>query len=305
MDKPWDRFCTMSIVHFMAYPKCMNGEGAIAASVSRIAEDTFFGGIEVTWVKDAAERAAVKRAIDTARIQVGYGAQPVVLIGKLDPNSLEETERKKAVEELKVRVDEARELGAKRLAFLSGRDPGDKDRAAALKALVKSTKELCAYGQEKGVAIILETFDRGVDKKALIGPSPLAAEFAASVRASCPEFGLMYDLSHQPLLGEGFEEALGLLKDYLVHIHVGNCVVTPGAPGYGDLHPRFGWPGGSNDVPELAGFVRVLFRGGYLKEEKKEKPWVGFEVKPQDLGETPEQVIAGAKRTWQQAWALV
>ena len=58
-------------------------------------------------------------------------------------------------------------------------------------------------------------------------------------------------------------------------------------------------------MPELAGFVRVLFRVGYLNEGKKERPWVGFEVKPQDLGETPEQVIAGAKRTWQQAWALV
>ena len=171
-------------------------------------------------------------------------------------------------------------MGAKRIAFLSGKDPGEKDRGAAVKALVKSVKELCAYGREKGIALTCETFDRDVDKRALIGPSALAAEFAAQVRADYPEFGLMYDLSHQPLLGEKSEDALRELKEYLVHIHVGNCVVTPGVPGYGDLHPRFGWPGGSNDVPELAEFIRALFKVGYLREGKKERPWVGFEVKP-------------------------
>lgn len=291
-------------MHFMAYPGCMSGEGAIAESVGKITEDSFFGAIEVTRIKEPAERAAVKHVIETTRVRVGFGAQPVVLAGKLNPNGLEEGERKKAVDELKTCIDEAKELGAGRLAFLSGRDPGDKDRGAAVKALVKSTQELCTYGREKGMAIVVETFDRDVDKKALIGPTPLAAEFAAAVRVSCPEFGLMYDLSHQPLLGEKAEVALAVLKDYLVHIHVGNCVVTPGVPGYGDLHPPFGWPGSSNGVPELAEFIRALFKVGYLKGGEKETPWVGFEVRPQGGSETPEQVIAGAKRTWQEAWDL-
>ena len=52
MDSHWDKYCTMSIVHFMAYPGAMGGEGPIAATVSKIAEDPFFGMIEVTWVKD-------------------------------------------------------------------------------------------------------------------------------------------------------------------------------------------------------------------------------------------------------------
>ncbi|MCJ7708834.1 MAG: hypothetical protein MUO38_14610, partial [Anaerolineales bacterium] len=168
-----------------------------------------------------------------------------------------------------------------------------------------STKELCAYGREKGVALTCETFDRDVDKKALIGPSPLAAEYAAAVRGSFPEFGLMYDLSHQPLLSEHSEKALRELKDFLVHIHVGNCVTTPGAPGYGDMHPRFGWPGGSNDVDELVTFLKALFKVGYLAEGKKDRPWVGFEVKPQTAEETSAQVIAGTKRVWQDAWSRV
>jgi sugar phosphate isomerase/epimerase len=305
MDKHWSHYCTMSIVHFMAFPKTISGESPIADSVAKIAEDPFFGAVEITWVKDPAERASVKAVLEASHTRVGYGAQPAVLMGKLNPNSLDEGERQRAVNELKPRIDEAAEIGAQRMALLSGRDPGDKDRAAAVKSLVKSLKELCAYGRDKGVALTIETFDWDVDKKALIGPSPLAAEFAAEVRRDYPDFGLMYDLSHQPLLHEESEEALTILKEHLVHIHVGNCVKVEGVPGYGDLHPRFGWPGAANDVNELTRFLRALFKVGYLKEGKADRPWVGFEVKPQSAAETSEQVIAGTKRVWQDAWSRI
>jgi sugar phosphate isomerase/epimerase len=208
------------------------------------------------------------------------------------------------VDQLKKGVDEAAELGAKRLAFLSGRDPGDADRPAALDALVKSTREVCAYGLGKGIGVTCEVFDRSVDKKCLIGPSDYAAQYARIMRQDYPDFGLMYDLSHLPLLFDKAGPALAPIKDYLVHIHVGNAVVEPNTPGYGDLHPRFGWPGGSNDVPELVEFLRALFKIGYLKEGS-ERPWVGFEVKPQAPGETPELIIAGTKRVWQEAWSRV
>ena len=32
MDKHWNHYCTMSIVHFMAYPDAITGEGPIAES---------------------------------------------------------------------------------------------------------------------------------------------------------------------------------------------------------------------------------------------------------------------------------
>ena len=304
MDKHWSNYCTMSIVHFMAFPETISGEGPIANSVAKIAEDPFFGAVEITWVKDPKERAAVKAVIEAAHIQVGYGAQPAVLMGKLNLNSLDDAERKQAVSALKARIDEAAEVGAKRMAFLSGKDPGEKDRRAALQALIQSVKELCAYGRDKGIALTCETFDRDIDKRALIGPSDLAAEFAASVRRDYPDFGLMYDLSHQPLLYEDSIGALSQLKQHLVHIHVGNGVVEAGRPGYGDLHPRFGWPGGANDVPELVEFIQALFKIGYLADGKDTRPWVGFEIKPQAEGETSELVIAGTKRVWQEAWSL-
>jgi sugar phosphate isomerase/epimerase len=304
MDKHWNSYCTMSIVHFMAYPQCLRGDGPIAETVAKLAEDPFFGGVEIGWIKDPAERATVRQIVEAAHIKVGYAGQSALLVQQLNLNSLDVAERKRAVDQVKSCIDEAEELGSQRVAFLTGKDPGDADRPAALEALLDSTRELCRYGSARGIALTCEVFDRTIDKKCLIGPSDYAAAYAREMRRDYPEFGLMYDLSHMPLLFEGARQALSELRDVLVHIHVGNAVVMPGVPGYGDLHPRFGWPGGSNDVPELAEFVRTLFEIGYLKEGS-ERPWVGFEVKPQGPGETSELIIAGTKRVWQDAWSRV
>jgi sugar phosphate isomerase/epimerase len=303
MDTHWNNYCTMSIVHFMAFPNTIGGEGPILETVSKIAADPFFGAIEIGWIKDPAVRAQVKQVVESAHLKVGHGGQSALLLQKLNLNSLDEGERQKAVAQVYRSIDEAAELGAQRVAVLSGPDPGDADRPRAFDALLKSIKEAAAYGQQKNIAITLETFDRSIDKKCLIGPSEYALQFSQAVRQDYPDFGLMYDLSHMPLLYESAEFALGTLKDQLVHIHVGNGVREQGVPGYGDLHPRFGWPGGCNDVPELTEFIRALFKVGYLDESKPVKPWVGFEVKPQTPDESPELVIAGTKRAWQEAWA--
>lgn len=302
MGNHWSEYCTMSIVQFMAYPSAMSGEGEIAKGISKVAEDPFFGALEITSIKDPEEREAAKNVIEASSIKVGFGSQPLILRSGLNLNSLDDAERRATVEILKGYVDEAASMGAKRFAFLSGKDPGEADRPAALAALVQSTKELCVHGMARGVGITCETFDRLVDKKALIGPCEIARDYAAEVRREYPNFGIMYDLSHQPLLFEESRKALSMLAPYLVHIHVGNCVLGEHAAGYGDSHPRFGWPGGSNGVDELAQFIGALFEIGYLAEGKTELPWVAFEVKPQSDKETAAQIIAGSKRVWQDAW---
>jgi sugar phosphate isomerase/epimerase len=111
----------------------------------------------------------------------------------------------------------------------------------------------------------------------------------------------MVDLSHIPQLHETIEESLLPVKDYIIHAHMGNCVIKdPSMEAYGDQHPRFGFPNGENDVEELTQYLQVLFDIGFLNEENP--PIVSFEVKP--VGdEDPEIVIANAKRTLNQAWA--
>ena len=205
---------------------------------------------------------------------------------------------------MKAGVDEAYEIEAKGLAFLSGKDPGEEKREEARKLLVLSIKEICDYAKSKGdLGIVLEIFDREIDKKCLIGPAKDARMVAEEVRKEFGNFGLLVDLSHLPLLNETPTQAIMPVKDYLVHAHMGNCILKDKEhPGYGDQHPRFGIKGGENDVEELTEYLKVLLDIGFLNPQNP--PMVSFEVKPL-ADESSEVVIANAKRVLREAWIKI
>ena len=304
MQESMYKFMKVGLIHFMAYPQVMKGEGPILETLQKIAEDDFFTAVEVSWINDAKVRQKAKKMLEVSHLTVAYGAQPRLLIKKLDLNSLDEAERREAINEVKDAVDEAYEIGAKGLAFLSGKDPGGDERKQALKLLVSSIKEICGYAKSKGnLGIALEVFDQDIDKKCLIGPAKDARIVAEEVRREFDNFGLMVDLSHLPLLKETPKQAILPVKDYLVHAHMGNCILKDKEhPGYGDQHPRFGIKGGENDVKELIEYLRVLLDIGFLNPENP--PIVSFEVKPL-ADESSEVVIANAKRVLREAWGRV
>ncbi len=303
MDRPLEAYLKMGIVHYMAFPELGGGEGPWAETVGLIAKDPFFTGIEITHIADEAQRAKVKDICRLARLSVGFGAHPAILGGGLNINSLDEAERGQAVAKLKELIDEAIFMEAQSFVVLSGKDPGDAQREAAVDALAASLGELCAYSAEKGgPPVIAEVFDCEVDKCCLLGPAALAKEVAEKVKAAHDNFGLLVDLSHIPLLGESPQEALEPVKEHLMAAHLGNAVLTEGLEGYGDYHPIFGTPGSVNDVPEMVEFLRTLIEVGFLDGEKQ--PLISFEIKPLE-GQDPLLVIANAQRTMQQAWAQV
>jgi sugar phosphate isomerase/epimerase len=304
MDNHWEAYCTLSLVHFMAFPDCQSGSGPVLESVTQIAEDDFFSGIEISWINDVALRAQCAELLRQTNMRVAFGAQSIILSGRLNLNSLDAAQCRHAVETLKPYIMQAAEGGSETFVVLSGPDPGAQQRAEANELLADSIRQLCAYGRQQGVKLALETFDRAVDKKALIGPAHEAAAFSRQIKTDFPDFGILYDMGHMPLLDEAPRPALTMLKPHLVHTHVGNCVRVPGRPAHGDNHPRFGFPDGENDVPQLMEFLRALFEVGYLREHPSngERPWIGFEVKPQ-AGETSALILDNIKRAWREAWA--
>jgi len=305
MKDPWEPIVDLSIVHFMIFPETLTGSGPILETVSKIVNDDFFSMVEVGHINDPEVRKQVAELIATSHVRVAFGAQPTILTKKLDLNSFDDGKRKEALATLKPQVDEAKELGANRFTVLSGPDPTPDKRPDARKLLVSSLLELCSYGKERGIKVTLETFDRTVEKKSLIGPCEDAAMVAKSVKEQFPDFGLMYDMGHAPLLDEDPAKALKLLKNDIVHVHVGNCVKKPGLPAYGDQHPRFGFSSSENDVPQLVYFLRALFDVGYVSSKPRDvSPVIGFELKPVP-NEKSEAVIANGKRTWRKAWSLL
>jgi sugar phosphate isomerase/epimerase len=302
MNESMHKYMKVGLIHFMAYP-VMDGKGPIEETLKKIACDDYFDAVEIAWIKDEEVKERAKKILETSKLTVAYGASPRLLMGGLNINDTNEEERLKAVKSLKEGIDEAYEMGAVGYQYLSG-NYKEEEKEEAYQALVKSTKEMCEYAKQKGdLVITLEVFDYDIDKKSLIGPAPLAKRFAEEIRSEYDNFGLMVDLSHIPLLHETIEESILPVKDYIVHAHMGNCVVKdPSLPAYGDAHPRFGFPGGENDVEELTEYLRVLKSIGFLNE--KTRPIVSFEVKP--FGdEDPDIVVANAKRTLNLAWARV
>lgn len=285
----------------MAYPQCIKGEGPILETMTKLVEDPFFEMIEITWIKDPEVRKKVRDLLQFSKMTIGYGAQPPLLIEKLDLNSLNREERMKAVNKVKECLDEADYLGAKSLAVLSGKNPEKEFQEEAKAALVQSLKELCGYGAKKGIRIILEAFDYDIDKCCLVGPSGVTAEIAQKIKEEYPDFGIIYDLSHVPLLREDPKQALKLLKNHLVHIHIGNCLIKDKShPAYGDNHPPFCIPEGENCVEELRYFLEALFEIGYLAKGK-ERSTISFEVKPL-ADQDPDQIITSSKKVLEEAW---
>ncbi len=300
MNEPMRKYMRVGIVNFMAYPDTMKGEGPILEATRAICRDEYFDVIEVTWIKDAEVRREVRKAVETAGLTLTYGAQPRLLTAGSNINDLDPARRQAALDSLFEGIDEAYELGAKGFAFLSGKYE-EATFNESFDALLDSTMRLCDYAAGKGdMPVLLEVFDYDFDKKSIIGPAPLARKFADKIKCRHQNFGLMVDLSHIVQLHETIRDNILPIAPYVRHAHIANAVMKEGAEAVGDMHPRFGFNHSEINVRVVEEFLRTLFAIGYLNAENP--PIVSFEVKPWG-DESPEMVIANAKRVLNEAWA--
>ncbi len=297
MKESIHKYFQVGTVLWMSYPPERCG---FLEPLKKICSDDFFDAVEITQIAQDKERETAKRLLAQSHLKVCYGAQPRLLTPKLNPNAIDEGEREKAEKTLLEAVDEAEYLGAKGIAFLAGKWEKE-TREKAFSQLLKTTRNVCDYAAAKQMQVELEVFDFDMDKAALIGPAPYAAEFAAKVRMTNNNFGLMVDLSHFPTTYENSRFVIETLKPYITHLHIGNAVVKKGCEAYGDQHPRFGFPESANDVEEVTDFFRVLRKEGFFR---KEEPLVlSLEVKPWK-DEEPDIILANTKRVIRRAWAM-
>jgi sugar phosphate isomerase/epimerase len=290
------KYFQIGTIQWMSHPR-----RDVLESIKAFASDDFFDALEITQFNDDETRKKAKKLLEQSHLKVCYGAQPRLLGPKLNPNDIDEEGRKKAEKTLIEAVDEAEYLGAKGIAYLAGKwSPETKDEA--YNQLLKTTRAVCDYAATKGMMVEIEVFDYDMDKATLIGPAPYAAKFAADMRTTHNNFGLLVDLSHFPTTYETSQFVVRTLRPYITHFHIGNAVVKKGAEAYGDMHPRFGYPNSANDVAELVDFFRVLKEEGFFNQHE---PYVlSFEVKP--WGDEDEDIIlANTKRVINRAWALL
>ena len=296
MKESIHKYFQVGTLTWMSYPGVPQ-----EAIIRKIATDDFFDAIELSQCPDDASREACRKLLAQSHLYVGYGAHTRILGPKLNPNDLDEEGRKKAEATLLEAVDEAEYLGAKGVAFLSGKYQ-EETKEQSYAQLLKTTHTLCDYAASKGMAVELEIFDYDVDKAALIGPAPYAAKFAADICAAHSNFGLLVDLSHIPITHETPRFVIRTLRPYITHLHFGNAVLSPGCIAYGDKHPRLGFPNGVNDVREVLDYLRILREEGFFCPEQ---PLV-FSMEVSPVGdEDPDIILANTKRVLNRAWALL
>ena len=304
MDTSLRDCSSLGVVQFMLFPEAMKGGTASVEALEILAREPALTAVEVTGFGTDPLRGRAAAIIRDSGMVAAFGAQPALLSRKLSLCDLDAKRREEAVRVVLGCMEEAAELDCVGVAVLSGPDPGEDKRIEARAALYDSLVELANSAAAKGVALELESFDRKeFGKNCLVGPTREAVELARKVCEECPDFGLMLDLSHMPLLGESPREMLLPAREVLTHVHVGNCVMKyPSHPAYGDNHPPFGIPEGEVGVKELSRFLKVLAEIGYL--EKGGSNIVSAEVKPLG-GQDPEVILAATLRSLERAWAMV
>ena len=298
MKDPIQKYFQIGTIQWMSHPPVSYD---LLDSVKTLAVDDFFTAIEITKIADDETRDKVKHMLEQSHMKVCYGAQPRLLGPGLNPNDVDEEGRKKAEETLLEAIDEAQYMGAKGIAFLAGKW-NEETKEEAYSQLLKTTRNICSYAAEKNMMVELEVFDFDMDKAALIGPAPYAAEFAADMRKTHNNFGLLVDLSHFPTTYETSRFVIQTLKPYITHLHFGTAVVIKGCEAYGDKHPRFGFPNSANDTDQLVDFLTVLKQEGFFRAQD---PLVlSMEVTPWG-DEDGDIILANTKRVLKRAWALV
>ncbi len=284
-------YMTVGILQAAAFPSSC-GLTALRA----IAADGQFGAVETTLAGAPVPEARTLLAEAGLLVDFDAGAALYASGGSLC--SLDDCARAQAIAIARERIDGAYALGAVRLSVVRGRDPGEPHRAAALDVLIDSLLMLHEYARRMGgLELSLKMADRDVDKRFLIGPTRDGVAVAQRVRERYPEFGLVLNLAHLPLLREDPESAVRLAAPYLARVHIGNSVI-----GDGDMHPSFGVPGSAVCAADLSRFLSALVSVGYLSRGRGNV--VAFEVRPAP-DDDPLAVVAQSHRVLCEAWASV
>ena len=308
MDLSFKKFFDLGIVISASFPALGSGSGPIIERSDYVLDTGLFNVLETPYRNTEQEFVGLQQYLGRRGMRTIYLAPSAIQERKLDQNSLDETERKKAVEALKGFVERAYFLRAEKLMICSGPDPGPSDREKAKRQLIKSLNELLEWTHQLKtdylLELILENFDRELQKKRLLGPTNESVELIMEVKKNFGNISLILDQSHLRQLGEDHRDSLFLAKNCLGHVHLANCLLKDRShPQWGDGHPAFNMEGGELGTSDIVHMLDTLFEIGYLKKEPTGKlPTLSLEVKPSPPNSDPYATFKDTCNTFLEAW---
>lgn len=292
MDLSYKKFFDLGIVMSASFPELGSGSGPLIENLDYVLNTDLFRVVEITYRNTEQEFIELQQYLTRRGVRTIYLVPSAIQERRLDPNSLDEAGRQKAVEALKEFVEKAYFIRAEKLMICSGPDPGPMNREKAKKQLTKSLGELLEWTHQLKkdylLELILENFDRELQKKRLLGPTDESVELIMEVKRNFGNVNLIIDQSHLRQLGEDHRKSLFLARDCLGHVHLANCLLKDKAhPQWGDAHPAFNMEGSELGTEDIVNMFEYLFEIEYLKKEPKGKlPTISLEVKPLPNGDS-------------------
>ncbi|MEF2245174.1 sugar phosphate isomerase/epimerase family protein [Paenibacillus sp. IITD108] len=308
MMEQLEKTASIGIVLPKLFPFPQNKPELMIEDLLTILEDPFFTAVEVSYIADQPTRELAKKYMQYSGVETIFNGGDAFRELSINLSSLDADVRQRSIQQCFMLIDHCYEMDAKIMHIVTGKFEGEENKRHNIDAFIASTMELCKYAKAKAdtyeLCISLETGDRYLDRKYLLGPTNEAVHAAQIIRSEYDNFGLLLDQSHLPLMGEDPRKSLWLAKDYLTHIHIGNSYMKDRQASYfGDKHLPFGVKDSEVGVTELTAFIATLREIGFFTSPKPtRKPVITFEVGRLEQ-ESPKLVIANIKRTFFEAWA--
>lgn len=248
------------------YPKAITDSVFMVRLIERVKNLELFQCVEIYFEGTEEEKMAVRRALNDAGLTAVYlGGLPIKRDG-IDLSSESENRRQKSVEACKRHMEHAVHLGCSKIVIASGPDwKKDGCQAKITEQMRKSLEELDLYCEDSGLQICLEPFPVITEPWLAVGGSRLVRDIFQG--SAFGQVGITFDTSHFSQLGEDLEESFRLLKPWVCHVHLANCVMQDKtSPLYGDKHPLFSQEGGDLRLERVRSYYQKLLRERMLEK---------------------------------------
>ncbi len=248
------------------YPDAITDSKLMGGLIRKVRDLELFQCVEIYFEGSPREEAAIQKTLADAGITAVYlGGLPVKRDG-IDLTSKSERVRQKSVEMCKRHMDHANRMGCSRIVIASGRDweeTGCREQIA--ECMRGSLGALDRYVEGSGIQICLEPFPVKTEPYLAVGESMFVYEIFTG--SDFRNVGITFDTSHFLQIGENLEESFLLLKPWISHIHLANCVMKDKtSPLYGDKHPLFCQEGGSLGIEDARAYYQRLNREELLQK---------------------------------------
>ncbi|MCR1899090.1 sugar phosphate isomerase/epimerase [Irregularibacter muris] len=171
---------------------------------------------------------------------------------KLNPSSMDETLRVKAVNEIKRMIDLASLTKCDFIGIASGPCEDENKRYDQIDQFQKTILEILEYIQEKSYSmkVVFEPLDVFAHKKNVLGKTDEVYEFLNRFPKDimkANQLSICWDSAHFALNEEEFNYSINKIAPYISRVHFADAILDKDNEAYGDWHRNFDQKGFMNE----------------------------------------------------------